>query len=91
MVELSHRKSVWLALLVTFLWSTSWVLIKFGLKGVPPLTFAGLRYTLASLCLAPLVLLNRSHRETLARISGPNWLRLTAARVSCGTNTPIGR
>jgi len=42
------------ALLVTFLWSTSWILIKIGLQNrLPPLTFAGFRYTLASLVLAP--------------------------------------
>ncbi len=43
------------ALFVTFLWSTSWVLIKFGLEEIPPLTFAGLRYMLAFLVLAPLL------------------------------------
>jgi drug/metabolite transporter (DMT)-like permease len=64
--ELSHRKSVWLALLVTFLWSTSWLLIKIGLKDVPPLTFAGLRYMLAFLCLLPFFL----------RASGRQALRL---------------
>ncbi len=37
-----------LALLVTFLWSTSWVLIKHGLDDLPPITFAGLRYGLAA-------------------------------------------
>lgn len=44
------------ALLVTFLWSTSWVLIKIGLQDLvlPPLTFAGLRYVLAALLLVPL-------------------------------------
>lgn len=42
------------ALLVTFLWSTSWVLIKFGLEDIPPITFAGLRYFLAFLTLLPL-------------------------------------
>lgn len=41
------------ALFVTFLWSTSWVLIKFGLEEIPPLTFAGLRYMLAFLVLLP--------------------------------------
>lgn len=40
------------ALFVCFLWSTSWVLIKFGLAGIPPLTFAGLRYFVAFLALA---------------------------------------
>lgn len=46
------------ALLVTFLWSTSWVLIKIGLndQALPPLTFAGLRYALAAIVLLPLAL-----------------------------------
>lgn len=52
----AHRLAVLQALLVTFLWSTSWVLIKFGLQDIPALTFAGLRYMLAFLCLLPLVL-----------------------------------
>lgn len=41
------------ALLVTFLWSTSWVLIKIGLNDeeIPSMTFAGLRYSVAWLCL----------------------------------------
>ena len=36
-------KAVLQALFVTFLWSTSWVFIKFGLVDIPALTFAGLR------------------------------------------------
>lgn len=45
------------AVFVTFLWSTSWVLIKVGLAAkLPPLTFAGLRYGLAVVCLAPFAL-----------------------------------
>jgi drug/metabolite transporter (DMT)-like permease len=53
---LPHRRSVLLALFVTVLWSTSWVLIKIGLKDMPALTFAGLRYTLAFACLLPFTL-----------------------------------
>lgn len=43
-------------LLVTFLWATSWVLIKVGLNDLDlrPVSFAGLRYVLAALILAPL-------------------------------------
>lgn len=52
----AHLPAVAQALLVTFLWSLSWVLIKLGLHDVPALTFAGLRYTLAFLCLLPLFL-----------------------------------
>jgi drug/metabolite transporter (DMT)-like permease len=57
------------ALLVTFLWSTSWVLIKIGLQDLPALTFAGLRYTLAFVCLLPFALQpkNRSHFLMLSR------------------------
>jgi drug/metabolite transporter (DMT)-like permease len=44
-------KSVLIALFVTFLWSTSWVLIKVGLVDIPALPFAGLRYFLASVIL----------------------------------------
>jgi drug/metabolite transporter (DMT)-like permease len=51
----AHGRAIAQALLVTFLWSTSWVLIKFGLQSLPPITFAGLRYTLAFLCLLPLI------------------------------------
>ncbi len=48
-----HARAVLTALFVTFLWSTSWVLIKFGLEDIPALTFAGLRYFLAFLLLLP--------------------------------------
>ena len=49
----SHARAVWAALLVTVLWSSSWVLIRIGLddEGLPPITFAGLRYTVAALVL----------------------------------------
>ena len=70
------------AVLVTFLWSTSWVLIKIGLRGnLPPITFAGLRYGMASLCLAPFVFFNPSQRAALVKISRRGWLRLSLLGV----------
>jgi drug/metabolite transporter (DMT)-like permease len=50
-----HASAVLQGLLVTFLWSTSWVLIKIGLDDLSlrPLSFAGLRYGLAALVLLP--------------------------------------
>lgn len=39
--------------MVVVIWSTSWVLIKIGLRDIPALTFAGLRYFLAFLFLIP--------------------------------------
>jgi drug/metabolite transporter (DMT)-like permease len=49
----SRAWSVLIALFVVFLWATSWVLIKIGLADLPALAFAGLRYTLAFVCLVP--------------------------------------
>ncbi len=44
------------AFLVTFLWSTSYILIKVGLKELNPIAFAAYRYTLASIMLMMLML-----------------------------------
>ena len=63
-----HLKVVLQALLVTFLWSTSWVLIKFGLKNIPPLTFAGLRYTIAFICLIPILIFSKNIKAELLNI-----------------------
>lgn len=48
--------AVAIGLLVTFLWASSWVLIKVGLEeeGLEPIGFAGLRYGIAALVLLPL-------------------------------------
>jgi drug/metabolite transporter (DMT)-like permease len=74
--KLSPRyRAVIQALFVTFLWSTSWVLIKVGLKDIPALTFAGLRYTLAFLCLLPLAI--RSRRlASLHGLPASMWVQL---------------
>lgn len=78
----THLAAVSQALLVTFLWSTSWVLIKFGLRSdLPSVTFAGLRYTLAFLCLLPFVALNPVHRQTIREFSAWNWAELSLLGV----------
>lgn len=74
----SRRAAVAQALLVTFLWSTSWVFIKLGLRDLPPLAFAGLRYGLGALLLLPPMLLGRSDRVALRGLSPAGWLRLAA-------------
>ncbi|UCC62590.1 MAG: EamA family transporter [Anaerolineae bacterium] len=68
-------RAVLQALLVTFLWSTSWVLIKIGLQGVPALPFAGLRYTLAFVCLLPFAIRSRQ-LASLRSLSVRSWARL---------------
>lgn len=71
----SHFGAVAQALFVTFLWSTSWVLIKIGLKDIPALTFAGLRYGLAFICLLPFSLHLFRGTHSL-RLSRADWARL---------------
>ena len=76
--ESPHTRVIFQALFVTFLWSTSWVLIKIGLKGnLPPVTFAGLRYTLAFLCLFTYVtIINRDSLSVIRSLSVKTWLKL---------------
>ena len=73
----AHRRAVFQALLVTFLWSTSWVLIKIGLEEIPPTTFAGLRYTLAFACLVPFALRHPGLGD-IRRLDRREWAQLIA-------------
>ena len=70
-----HLKAVLLAVLVTFIWSTSWIFIKFGLKEIPPLTFAGLRYFLAFLCLFPF-LFQKDNLNQVKHFHKSDWIQL---------------
>lgn len=71
----AHTRAVLQALFVTLLWSTSWVLIKLGLDDIPALTFAGLRYVLAFLCLLPLAW-RSGQLAALRRLPRADWGRL---------------
>ncbi len=73
----SHSSAVLQALLVTLLWSSSWVLIRIGLEDIPALTFAGLRYSLAFLCLLP-VFLQSKGIESARRLPRRSWFHLLA-------------
>lgn len=61
----SRIKAILLASFVAFIWSTSWILIKFGLNDIPALTFAGLRYFLGFLCLTPFLFQSSVRRQIL--------------------------
>lgn len=71
----SRIKSIFLAVLVTIIWSTSWVLIKIGLEDVPAMTFAGLRYMLASILFFPF-LFKKSIRDQIKALTRGEWLYL---------------
>lgn len=74
----AHGRAAFAALGVTFLWSTSWVLIKIGLRDIPPLAFAGLRYGLATACLVGIVGLRRAR---LPRLSRRAWAELVGLGI----------
>jgi len=67
-----HVLAVLQGLLVTFLWSTSWILIKIGLDDLDlrPLSFAGLRYALAAAILVPFGIRAMRAAHTAAPLSG---------------------
>ena len=71
----SHLTSILLTLLVTLLWSTSFVIIKIGLAEIPPLTFAGLRYTIAFICLLPFAF-TESNSTVIKNLRKKDWLKL---------------
>lgn len=71
----AHGRAAVQALFVTFLWSSSYVLIAVGLEDIPPLTFAGLRYALASVVLVPLFVRRTSYRS-LRQLSARDWVLL---------------
>lgn len=68
-------KSVLIALFVTFLWSTSWILIKVGLVNIPALPFAGLRYLFASIILFIYMIFTRKI-HLITSLTKPQWMTL---------------
>jgi drug/metabolite transporter (DMT)-like permease len=70
-----HFISALQALFVVFLWATSWVFVKIGLHDIPPITFAGLRYFLAFLCLL-VVLLFRGSKKEIETLTARSWIQL---------------
>jgi len=63
------------ALLVTFLWSTSFVIIKWGLAEIHPVTYAGLRYFIAFLCFLPFVF-KKKYRAEIRMLTLLQWKHL---------------
>lgn len=55
----AHAAATLQALLVTFLWSVSFVVVKWGLQDIPALTFAGICYSLAFICLVCVIIFTR--------------------------------
>ncbi|HRI47769.1 MAG TPA: DMT family transporter [Ignavibacteriaceae bacterium] len=71
----SHITAILQAMLVTFLWSTSFIIIKWGLTEIPPLTYAGLRYVIAFLCFIPF-LLQKKFTDEIKTLDRNEWIKL---------------
>ena len=71
----SHRWAVLTALLVTVLWSVSWVLIREGLdeEALSPIGFAALRYGLAAIVLAGWALSRPAARRAVKSMGRASW------------------
>ncbi|UCB45581.1 MAG: DMT family transporter [Spirochaetota bacterium] len=79
--EHSHLKAALLAVFVTILWSSSFVLIKIGLKDIPAIIFAGIRYFLAFLILLPLVFLSKERVASVKALSLRDWIKLISLGI----------
>lgn len=82
-IDSSHSRAVLTALFVTVLWSSSWILVRVGLddEELAPLTFAGMRYTLAAIVLLVWSLSNSEHRTLLPRVVSTRWRPLVVLGV----------
>jgi len=79
-IKSAQLKSVLQALLVTFLWSSSFIIIKIGLKEIPPLVFAGLRYVIAFTFLLPLFL-KTENVKVVKSLSKKDWIKISALGI----------
>lgn len=63
------RKAILVWVVLSLIWGSTWIFIKLGLRDIPPITFAGLRFLIASLVLAGVVI---GRRARLPR-DGRTW------------------
>lgn len=60
---------------MTFLWSSSFIIIKWGLVEIPPITFAGLRYIIAFVCFIPFVF-KKKYIVEIKQLKSTQWKKL---------------
>lgn len=65
------------AVVVVFVWATSWIFVKHNLDDIPALSFAGLRYGLAFVCLLALLLGRPASRSSVVTLPRRQWSRLS--------------
>jgi drug/metabolite transporter (DMT)-like permease len=70
------------SLLVTIIWSSTFVIVKFGLETLGPLTIAGLRYFIGAMILAPFLFFQKKPRPVITKNL---WIRLALIGISSYT------
>ena len=79
----SHSRADWIALAVTLLWSSSWVLIRWGLddEAPEPITFAAMRYGIAAIALIAWAVARPVHRVGITLLDRSSIRRIVALGV----------
>lgn len=79
----SHLGAIGIALFVTLLWSSSWVLIRWGLdgEGLEPITFAALRYGLAAVVVVAWMLIRERPTAIRAKVDRATVLRIVGLGI----------
>lgn len=67
--------TVFQALFVTFLWSTSFIIIKWGLEDISPIVYAGLRYSIAFVFFIPFII-KKKNTEEIKSLNSFQWKKL---------------
>lgn len=83
-----HSIALLKAVLVAFLWASSYVLIELGLRDIPTLPFAGLRYVIALLFLVPLFAKKYSV-DLLREFDKRDWVNLACLGLLWYAITPV--
>lgn len=76
----SKRNAIIMAVIMTVIWSSSFVVIKIGLNEIPALPFAGLRYIMAFMFMLPW-LLTRSALRSIRELQKKDWINLAILGV----------
>ena len=71
------NKAILVWVVLSLIWGSTWIFIKLGLRDLPPVTFAGLRFLVACLVLWGVVLARRVVMPREARI----WLLLAGTGI----------
>lgn len=72
------------SLLVTLIWSSSFIVVKFGLETLGPLTIAGLRYFLGALLLLPFLIKRGVPIKTISKEYWPQFVLIGISAYTIG-------